>query len=71
MPVKFYWGKNEDYSLGDSTSDSSEKLLQRGRGKVNVYVCDFHERGIHTIKHGIFHRRLLLVTRSGSHRDGF
>ena len=27
----FYWMKNEDYSPGDRISDSSEKLLQRGR----------------------------------------
>ena len=31
--VKFYLGQNEDYSLGDSTSDSSEKLLQKGRAE--------------------------------------
>ena len=36
--VKFYLGQSEDYSLGDSISASSEKLLQRGRGKVSVYV---------------------------------
>ena len=34
--VKFYLGQNEDDSLGDSISDSSEKLLQRG--KVSIYV---------------------------------
>ena len=33
-------------------------------GKVSIYACDFHERGIHTIKQVFFHRRLLLVTRS-------
>ena len=36
--VKFYLGQSEDYSLGDSISASSEKLLQRGRGKVRIYV---------------------------------
>ena len=37
--VKFCGGQNEDCSPGDSTSDSSEKLLQRGRwGKINIYV---------------------------------
>ena len=37
--VKFYLGQNEDYSLGDSILDSSEKLFQRGRGKkVSIYV---------------------------------
>ena len=36
--VIFYWGQSEDYSLGDSSSDSSEKLLQRGRGGISMYV---------------------------------
>ena len=31
--VKLYWEENEDYSLGDSISDSSEKLLWGGTGK--------------------------------------
>ena len=39
--VKFYLGQNEDCSLGDSTSDSSEKLLQRGRGQGGHCICDF------------------------------
>ena len=43
-------GQNEDYSLGDSTSDSSEKLLQRGREK-DQYIRDFGEGGIHEAKH--------------------
>ena len=33
LQVKFYLGQNEDCSLGDSTSNSSEKMLQRGRGE--------------------------------------
>ena len=40
LRVKFYLGQNEDWNLGDSTSDSCEKLLQRGRGK-GQYICDF------------------------------
>ena len=36
--VKFYLEQNEDYSLGDSLSDRSEKLLQRGMGKIIIYV---------------------------------
>ena len=38
--VKFYLRQYEDCSLGDSASDSSEKLLQRGRGegKDSIYV---------------------------------
>ena len=40
--VKFYLGQNEDCSLGDSTSASSEKLLQRSRGE-GQYMCDLGE----------------------------
>ena len=32
------FGANENCSPGDSTSDSSEKLLQGGRGEVTLYV---------------------------------
>ena len=35
---KFYLGQNKDKSLGESSSDTSEKLLQRGRGEVSIYV---------------------------------
>ena len=52
MRVKLYLGQNEDCSLGDSTSDSSEKLLQRGRGKVNIY--DFGEGGVQCNQARIF-----------------
>ena len=45
--------QNEDYSPGDSISDSSEKLLQRGRGE-DQYICDFGEGGIHAVKHIYF-----------------
>ena len=31
-------GTNEDCSLGDSISDSSEEMLQKGRGKVGIYA---------------------------------
>ena len=34
--------QKEDCSPGDSTSDSSEKLLQRGKGE-GQYACDFGE----------------------------
>ena len=42
LQVKFYLGQNEDYSPGGNISDSSEKLLQRGRGE-GQYICDFGE----------------------------
>ena len=34
--------QNEDYSLGDNISDSSEKLLQRGWGEISS-TYDFIE----------------------------
>ena len=40
--VKFYLGQNEDYSPGDSFSDSTEELLQRSREEVQ-YICNFGE----------------------------
>ena len=42
-------GQNEDYSPGGSISNSSEKLLLRGRGE-GQYICDFGEGGVHSIK---------------------
>ena len=36
--IKFYLGQNEDCSLGDSTSDSSERLLWRGSGGRSIYM---------------------------------
>ena len=50
MGVKFYLGQNKDYSQGDSTSLSSEKLLQRGKGKGQC-IYDFGKGG-HGIGHG-------------------
>ena len=40
--VMFYLGRNEDYSLGDTILDRSEKLLQRDR-EEGQYICDFDE----------------------------
>ena len=37
MQVKFSSGQDEDCSLGDSTSDDSERLLQRGSGGRSIY----------------------------------
>ena len=33
----FYWGQNEDSSLGGNISDSSERLLQSGSGERSIY----------------------------------
>lgn len=35
---EFFSGQNEDCGLGDSTSHRSERLLQRGGGKVRISV---------------------------------
>ena len=64
---KFYMGQNEDDSPGDSSSDTSEKLLQRGRGKVSIYVILVST----CIQARIFCRRFLLVTRSSHHHERF
>ena len=50
MWVKFSLGQNEDCSLGDSTSDSFEKLLKSASTERSVYVI-FGEGGLHAIKH--------------------
>ena len=51
--VIFYSGQNEDYSPGDSISDSSEKLLQTGNGE-GQFIYNFGGAGIHAIKHIYF-----------------
>ena len=38
LRVKFYLGQNEACSPGDSTSDSSERLLQRVQEPVSIYM---------------------------------
>ena len=53
LSVKFYLGQNEDYSSGDSMSDSSKQLLQRAR-KEGQYICSFGEGGAHAIKYLFF-----------------
>ena len=42
--VKFYLGQNQDCSPGAGTSDSSERLLQRGSRTRSIY--DFGEVGV-------------------------
>lgn len=36
--VKLYLGENEDSSQGGSISDTSEKMLQRGRGRYMEHI---------------------------------
>ena len=44
LQVKFFGGQNEDCSPGDSTSESSEKLLQRG-SREGQDICDLGKEG--------------------------
>ena len=78
LQIKFYLWQNEDCSPGDSISDSSEKLFQRGGGggKGSIYVI-FGEGGIHAIKH-IFLQKVstslvkpLLVIGNSHYHEGF
>ena len=73
MPVRvvgqILFGQNEYDSPGDSTSDSSEKLLQRIEGE-GQYMCDFRE-GEYMQSSTYFCRRFLLVTRNSCHYEGF
>ena len=48
--VKFYSGQNEDYSLGDSLSDTSEGLIWGHRAGRSAHMW-FWSRGTHAIKH--------------------
>ena len=68
--------KNENYRPGDSISDSSEKLLQRGR-RESQYICDLGERGVHAVKHALLQnkeqsspRRILVLFQVGDIRIG-
>ena len=66
----FYLGQSQDYSPGDIISDSSEKLLQRGR-REGQYICDFGEEGVHAIKHIFFLQKVSasLVKVTASHEE--
>ena len=53
--VKFHLGQNEDCSLGESTSESSETLCQRGSG-AGQCMCDFSDGGIRAVEHIFFQK---------------
>ena len=60
--LSFIWGQDEDCNLGDSTSDSSDKLIWRRRGE-GQYICDIGEEGVHAIK------CIILQKASASHKE--
>ena len=45
-----FWDHTEDYSLGDSLSDSSEELLPRGKEGATIYrnICQKKKTHTHT-----------------------
>ena len=45
----FLMEPNQDYSQGDNLSDSSEELLQKGRGEVSIHMILV--KSVHEIKH--------------------
>ena len=53
--------QNEDCSLGGSTSDSFERLLQSGNGRKSIYKV-LVKGEFSTMKHS-FYKRFLLVMR--------
>ena len=55
LQVKFYLGQNEDCSLGGSTSDISERLLQRGSGGRSIYTI-LVKGDFDAIKHSFYKR---------------
>ena len=78
MNEVLFGAKCEDYSLEDSISDSPEKLFQRGRVKVSIYVILLKgkygnkpfEKNIYIYIY-IFFKRFLLVMSSCHHLSIF
>ena len=70
LQVKVYWGQKEDHSPGASTSDSSEKLLQKGvcLGRGVVQYMWFWWKGSSCNQKPL--QNFLLVMRSWCHHEG-
>ena len=61
-------GQKKDCIPGDSTSDSSERLLPSSRGGQYIYGCG--EGGIHAMKHIFFQKvSASLVKITASHEE--
>ena len=73
--------QSEDWSPGDSTSvalrNSSREVGGVGVGQEGQYTCDFGEAEVRAIQHISFQNvsanltKLLLITRSSCHHEGF
>ena len=69
LKLSFNWGQNEDHMLGDNTSESSEKLLQRSN-EEGQHMHNFGERRIEAIKHIFFQKfSASLMKFSVNHED--
>ena len=68
LQVKFYLVQNEDCSLRDSTSDSSERLLQRGVGGGQYIRFWWRRRSMPS--RAYFTKGFLLVTRNWYYHEG-
>ena len=64
----FIWEQIEDCNPGDSTSESSEQLLQRGSGGRSTYKILVKGSSMQSVTY--FTRGFLLVTRSWCHHEG-
>ena len=64
--IKFYLGKNEDFSLGDSISDNSERLLQSSNGGKSIYKV-LVKGELNTTNYS---KGFLLVMRIWCHHEG-
>ena len=53
--LSFLWGQNEDCSLGESISDSSERLLQSCSGEKSIYKV-LVTGEFNTMKHSFYKR---------------
>ena len=49
--VNVYLGQNEDYSPGDSLSDSPEKLLRRGKGEGQSVLYLMLVKRVHAVNY--------------------
>ena len=68
LRVKFYLKQTKDYRPGDSTSDNSDKLPQRGSGGRSI--SKIFVKGEFSAVKGLLYKGFLLVRRSWCHHEG-
>ena len=65
--LSFIWGETRT-ATWETASQVTQKLLQRGRGEVWVYVISVNQ-GIHAIKHIFFQKFSSSLVTSASHEE--